>query len=369
MGLGDLGAKTVKAGAWFVHRSAPSFAHQRQGGDEGDRRQGKQKPGPATSVSSSPVSLVSFFAANYGAIMGQLQLAMHSSPRFSTWLWFNDWKLQIDAGDGVSQHLGYKIRKIDTFLMTHSHRDHIGGLLQVINQRGEAGGFLLGHPAGGRSWRELENFSQKFNPGSSRGVIWRPLEEGDWLDSGVEGRLIRCFRTKHFADDLPQNAPRSLGFHLIWRKMKVKAEYLALSQSELDAVRLEIGREGITAPVDEKWVTISGDGCPLSVEEVSGAQYLIHEATFLSPDDYDAEAAGEDVGHVHSTVLQALTLARDARVPNVLLYHLSTRYADGEIRDAIRETATNLGLKAKVWAAFPRRVYMDIFREKPVYDA
>lgn len=298
----------------------------------------------------------------------QLQLAMHSSPRFSTWLWFNDWKTQIDAGDGVSQHLGYKIRKIDTFLMTHSHRDHIGGLLQVINQRGEAGSFLLGHPASGRSWRDLENFALKFNPGSSKSAIWKPLEEGDLLESGVEGRLIQCFRTRHYADDLPQNAPRSLGFQLIWRKMKVKAEYLALSQAELDAVRLEIGREGITAPVDEKWVTISGDGCPISAEIARGSQLLVHEATFLSPDDYDAEAAGEDVGHVHSTVLQALQVAKDAEVPNVLLYHLSTRYSDQEIREAVREVAAQLELKAKVWAALPRRVYFDVFREKPLFE-
>lgn len=293
---------------------------------------------------------------------------MHSSPRFSTWLWINDWKLQIDAGDGATQHLGYKIRKIDTVLMTHSHRDHIGGLLQVINQRGEAGSFLLGHPAGGRSWGQMESFSLKFNPGTSHSAIWKPLEEGDWVESGVEGRLIRCFRTKHYSDDDPRAAPRSLGFHLIWRKMKVKPEYQALPQAELDAIRLQIGREGITQPVDEKWVTISGDGCPLSVDEVAGTQLLVHEATFLSPDDYDAEEAGEDVGHVHSTVYQALSLAKEADVPNVLLYHISTRYSDQEIRDAVRATATELELKANVWAAMPRRVYFDVFREKPLYE-
>ncbi len=298
----------------------------------------------------------------------QLQLAMHSSPRFSTWLWFNDWKLQIDAGDGVSQHLGYKIRKIDTFLMTHAHRDHIGGLLQVINQRGEAGAFLLGHPAGGRSWRELESFALKFNPGSSKSALWKPLEEGDWLESGVEGRLIRCFRTKHYSDDLPQNAPRSLGYQLIWRKNKLLAEFADLPQKEITELALSRGREAITAPVDEKWVTISGDGCPLDPEIARGSQLLVHEATFLSPDDYDAEAAGEDVGHVHSTVLQALQVAQKAEVPNVLLYHISTRYSDVEIRDAVRAVANEIGLNAKVWAAMPRRVYFDVFREKPLFE-
>jgi ribonuclease Z len=300
--------------------------------------------------------------------MVQISLAIHSSPRFSTWLWFNDWKLMIDAGDGATQHLGYKIRKIDTFLMTHSHRDHIGGLLQVINQRGEAGSFLLGHPANGRSWQQMESFSRSFNPGTANSAIWKPLEEGDWIDTGVDGRLVHSFRTRHFSDDNPKNAPRSLGFHLVWRKMKVKPEYQALAQAELDAVRMEIGKEGITAPVDEKWITVSGDGCPLSVEEVAGTKLLVHEATFLSPDDYDADEAGEDVGHVHSTLLQALNLAKEAAVPNVLLYHISTRYADAEIRDAIRAVASEIGYHGKVWAALPRRVYFDIFREKPIFE-
>ena len=323
----------------------------------------------------------------------QISLAMHSSPRFSTWLWFNDWKVLIDAGDGVSQHLGYKLRKIDTVLLTHAHRDHIGGIFQVINQRGEAGPFALAHPAHGKSWNQIERFSLGFNPGSSHQAIWRPLEEGDWIETGVEGRLIQSFRTKHFSNDAPSNAPRSLGYHLVWRKNKVKPEYLELSQKELDAVRLELGElaisdpqyanlnekdrratqarlgaMGITAPVDEKVVTVSGDGQPLNVEEVAGAQLLVHEATFLRADDYDADEAGEDVGHVHSTIYDALQLAKEAQVPNVVLYHISTRYMDGEIRDATREIAAGLELKAKVWPILPRRVYWDVLRDKPTWE-
>jgi ribonuclease BN (tRNA processing enzyme) len=93
-----------------------------------------------------------------------LQLSIHSSPRFATWIWIPDWRLLIDAGDGATQQLGYKIRKIDTVALTHSHRDHIGGLLQVVNQRGEAGSFAVAHPCGSKSFGQLENFANKFNP-------------------------------------------------------------------------------------------------------------------------------------------------------------------------------------------------------------
>ncbi len=297
-----------------------------------------------------------------------ITLAVHSSPRFSTWLWIPDWRVLIDAGDGATQQLGYKIRKIDTVLCTHAHRDHIGGLLQVLNQRGEAGPFAVAHPCGSNSFAQLAAFAHKFNPGSSWQAVWHALEEGDWLETGIEGRLIHAFRTQHYANDLPKNQPRSLGFHLMWRKNKVRPELRELPQAELDAIRLRDGVEAITAPVDEKWISIGGDGQPLNPDEVRGTQLLLHEATFLDAADYDAEDAGEDVGHVHSTVFDALKVAQDAEVPNVVLYHISTRYTDVEIKTAIRAQAERLGLRARVWAAMPRRVHWDLLRERPLWD-
>ena len=297
----------------------------------------------------------------------QISLAIHSSPRFSTWLWFNDWKLLIDAGDGASQQLGYKIRKIDTFLMTHSHRDHIGGLLQAINQRGEAGPFTLGHPTNGRSWGQIESFSLKFNPGGSRSAVWRALEEGDWMDCGVEGRWVQSFRTRHYLNDEPQNAPRSLGYNLVWRKRKLRPELQDLPKNQVAEMGRTGGSESITVPVDEKWVCVSGDTQPISPETARGAKLLIHEATFLDPEDYDSEEAGEDVGHMHSTVFDAIRVAKEADVENLVLYHISTRYADAQIREAIGQNAQKLGFKGQIWAALPRRIYWDLLREKPVF--
>lgn len=297
-----------------------------------------------------------------------IQLAIHSSPRFSTWLWIPDWRLLCDAGDGATQAMGYKIRKIDTVAMTHAHRDHLGGLLQVVNQRGEAGPFALIHPCGSSSFGQLEAFANKFNPGTSHNAIWHRAEEGDEFPTGVEGRFLKAFRTRHYADDDPNKQPRSLGYHLIWRKMKVRPEYRDLPQKELDAVRLEIGKEGITSPVDETWISIGGDGCPLSPDAVRGSKLLLHEATFLSSDDYDSEEAGEDVGHVHSTVAEALRVAQEAQIESVVLYHISTRYTDQEIRDAVRAEAQKLNLKAQVWAVLPRRVYWNLLKEKPVWE-
>ncbi len=334
-----------------------------------------------------------------------LQLAIHSSPRFATWMWIPDWHLLIDAGDGATQHLGYKIRKIDTVALTHAHRDHIGGLLQVVNQRGEAGSFAVAHPCGSRSFSELENFANKFNPGTSWRAVWHALEEGDSLQTGdVPDRVLKAFRTRHYLDDKIEDKPRSLGFHLLWRKQKVRPEFRDLSQAELDAMRAQIGnealsspqfrnvaaskredlarrlgREGITEVVDEKWISVGGDGEPLHPDEVRGAKLLLHEATFLCAEDRDSGddedgAPGEPMpnarahGHVHSTVEEALRVAQQAEVENVVLYHISTRYTDQQIRDDIRAVAQNLNFRGRIWPVLPRRVHWNLLGEKPVWE-
>jgi ribonuclease Z len=252
--------------------------------------------------------------------------------------------------------------------MTHAHRDHLGGLLQVINQRGEAGSFALAHPAGSHSFSELENFSLRFNPGASRAAVWHALHGGDELETSIEGRYLWAFRTRHYADENLESAPRSLGYHLMWRKQKVREEYRELPQSELDALRAQVGRDGITSPVKEKWITVGGDGAPLELDEISGAKLLIHEATFLREEDYDSDEAGEDIGHVHSTVEQVLRRSADAEIENLVLYHVSTRYTDAQIKSTVREFASNLNLKARVWVALPRRIYWDLLKERPVWE-
>jgi hypothetical protein len=55
--------------------------------------------------------------------------------------------------------------------------------------------------------------------------VWHALEEGDELPGESGDRIIKAFRTHHYIDEDPQDSPRSLGFHLLWRKQKVRAEY------------------------------------------------------------------------------------------------------------------------------------------------
>jgi ribonuclease Z len=84
-------------------------------------------------------------------------------------------------------------------------------------------------------------------------------------------------------------------------------------------------------------IVYSGDTIPCQPTEVyaSGADVLIHEATFCE----DEQARASETGH--STARQAAQLALDANVKLLALTHLSTRYFPREIRDEARATFEN----------------------------
>jgi ribonuclease Z len=96
---------------------------------------------------------------------------------------------------------------------------------------------------------------------------------------------------------------------------------------ELGDGRVVKSRDVVDAPREGMKIAYSGDTRPSEglIEAASGADILIHEATF---DDSLTEKADEN--H-HSTVTQAAEVAKEAGVGTLVLTHISSRYPDASV--------------------------------------
>ncbi|MCL6625123.1 ribonuclease Z [Alicyclobacillus shizuokensis] len=103
-------------------------------------------------------------------------------------------------------------------------------------------------------------------------------------------------------------------------------------------VRLADGRvlhgpDFVDPPVRGRTVAIMGDTlpCPQTVELAADADVLVHEATYTQAD------AALALTHHHSTGVQAAEQAGRARVKQLILTHLSSRYEPDRERELLAE--------------------------------
>jgi ribonuclease Z len=241
--------------------------------------------------------------------------------------------LLFDCGEGTQRQMmrygtGFSLNDI---FFTHLHADHflgLTGLLRTLGLQAREEPVRLWCPTGG---------ARVLNAAVSLGVDRVPFpvqieELGADQEVPRDGYRIVAFK--------PHHGMHALGYAIVedrrlGRFNPDRARELGVPEGPLfgklhrgEPVEVN-GRsidphEVVGPPRAGRVIVYTGDTrpCKRTVEVATGADLLIHEATFGADELDRARATG------HSTAREAAQVARKADVARLLLTHVSARYAD-----------------------------------------
>lgn len=268
--------------------------------------------------------------------------------------------LLFDCGEGTQRQMmrfgtGFAVHDI---FFSHMHADHflgVIGLLRTMGLQGREERMRLWAPEGGAAiLREAVNLGVDRVPFD---ILIEELAPDDRIARA--GYEIVAYRAQH--------GTRALGYALVeaerlGRFHPDRARELGVPEGPLfgklhRGEAVEVGGRLITPedvvgpPRPGRRIVYTGDSrpCRQTVEAASGADVLIHDATFGSD---EADRARQTA---HSTAREAADVARKAGVGRLLLTHISSRYADDpralerEARDVFpRSTVAYDGLEIEI---------------------
>lgn len=243
----------------------------------------------------------------------------------------------IDCGEGTQHQVrrfGVKVSRLNHIFISHLHGDHcfgLVGLLSTLDTQGRtADVYVHSHP-------ELEELVrpmiQYFCKGLSYTIHFEPF-------SPTESEVIFSDRSLSVRSFPMKHSVRSSGFIFKENEKErhIKPElikYFNVPVSQIPLIKqgadftTEDGElipnwQLTTDPTPAKSYAYCSDTAYTEkfLEHIEGVDCLFHEATFLQKDIASAKKT------MHSTALQAATIAKMAQVKRLIIGHYSARYDD-----------------------------------------
>jgi ribonuclease Z len=273
-------------------------------------------------------------------------VALRLPQRGEVWL--------FDCGEGTQHQLlrsDLKLSQVTRIFITHLHGDHLFGLVGLLASAGMAGHAERIDVYGPRG---LDDYVRDITRSSETHFSYpaevHVVEAGTVFED--EEFTVSCLPLKHWV--------RTFGYRVVERdragafdvERAVAAGippgplYGRLKRGERITLRdgREVeGRDFCGPSVAGRRVVYCTDTiyCPSAVELARDADVLIHEATYAGQDEDLARRS------LHSTTLMAASVASEAGAEQLILTHLSPRYAPG---NAVEPD----DLLAEARAVFPR---------------
>jgi ribonuclease Z len=246
-------------------------------------------------------------------------------------------RLLFDCGEGTQRQLlrSVGLLDLDSVFITHFHADHwlgLPGMLKSFGLRERTEPLSVYGPPGLRDLMASMRIVYGRLPYELSIVELQPAETVQ-----RDGYVVSAIPVTH-------KGSASFGYALVEDARPGHLDPLLAEQLGVkpgpDFGRLQRGEtvagvrpEQVMGPTREgRKVVLSGDTAPCEALAIAAyqADVLVHEATFV---EEEAERARQTY---HSTARQAATLALQAEVRLLVLTHVSSRYAGGELRDEAR---------------------------------
>lgn len=253
---------------------------------------------------------------------------------FSSWFLYTPARALLDAGEGIASRLGNRVYVPEVVFLTHAHYDHIAGLTGFLLARTAARGdaekpLTIYYPRiAERGFRTVREHVDAVIRHKTFPLTWHAVEVGERVP--VRHWHVESFATKH-------SVP-SVGYRFLETRRRLKAEHRGKPPGDIIKLKEAADPHEEYAHVV---LAITGDTGPgLDPALVADADVLLHEATFLKPEDRE--------GTDHATAEDALRLAAEARVKTLVLYHISQRYWRRDIVRTIPELQKSTGYHGRV---------------------
>jgi len=290
-----------------------------------------------------------------------MKLSGFSTALFSTWYFLEELGLLFDAGDGVVSCLLQKSGKVRHIFITHADRDHVCGLLQLVQLNAAGAALQIHYPKDAGSFSAFADFSCRFDHHVTP-PTWVPLAEGDEVEI-KPGVFVRAIANQHI--QVPGKT-KSLSYAVERRTWKLKPAFHGLEGPEIAALRTEhgdahvcglrtrtlLGYAGDTPVEGPDFWRAGGAGCGAGER----CEVLIHEATFFTA----AEISSGGRHNLHSSLDALWERARDWAPGCLVLSHFSSRYRSPEVRAAVRAMHKRAPLPFPVKVLLPGHCERDI---------
>ena len=276
----------------------------------------------------------------------------------------------FDCGEATQHQIlktSIKPRKIEKIFITHLHGDHIFGLPGLLSSRS----FLAGEdtltiygPPGIKAFIDM-------SLSISNTHIKYPLvieEIGEGIIFEDEQFIVTAKLLQHIIPTFgyrieQKNMPGELLIDKALALGVPKGPLLKQLKNGKNVV-LEDGSvvnssDVVGAAKKGTIITILGDTkyCEASIELASGADVLVHEATF----DHHTEDLAASYGH--STNTEAATVAKKAGVKALILNHISARFLGKDVDDLLTQ-ANQIFQNTYIAVDFSRYELKDIIKRK-----